>query len=168
VRQGLALIAIEENDVAGLGLGLAQLKAQPHALDLAGGLATFQRVPGPPPAEVFFRSALDNCDLPILTPSRASISAMRRSIVELVRSATGASRRGVTTRSRGLALHGGRPRRHARLQRLNAAVGECAAPEAHRVLAHAEGFRDARAGRARPRQQDRARPVRLAAVARMR
>ncbi len=73
VCQGLALIAIEENDVAGLGLGLAQLKAQLHALDLAGALAAFQRVPGPPPAEVFFRSAMDNCDLPILTPSRSDL-----------------------------------------------------------------------------------------------
>src|SRR5271167_3958187 len=96
VRQGLALIAIEENDVA--GLGLAQLKAHPHALDLAGALAAFQRVPRPPPTEVFFRNALDNCDLPILTPSRASISAMRRGIVH-GRSATGASSRGATTRS---------------------------------------------------------------------
>ena len=34
-----------------------------------------------------------------MTPSRASISAMRRAIVQLGRSATGASRRGVTTRS---------------------------------------------------------------------
>ena len=109
VRQGLALVAVKENDVAGLGLGLAQLKAQPHALDLAGALAAFQRVPGPPPAEVFFRSALDNCDLPILTPSRASISAIRRGIVQLGRSATGASNRGVTTRSAASVFAGGGP-----------------------------------------------------------
>src|SRR5271166_3156217 len=109
VCQGLALIAIEENDVAGLGLGLAQLKAQPHALDLAGALAAFQRVPGPPPAEVFFRSALDSCDLPILTPSRASISVMRRGIVQLGRSATGASSRGVTTRSAASVFTGAGP-----------------------------------------------------------
>ncbi len=83
VCQGLALVAIKENDVAGLGLGLAQLEAQPDALDLAGALAAFQRVAGPPPAEFFFRSALDSCDLPILTPSRASISAMRRGMVQL-------------------------------------------------------------------------------------
>src|SRR5271166_6438315 len=109
VGQGLALVAIKEDDVAGLGLGLAQLKAQPHALDLAGALAAFQRVPGPPPAEVFFRSALDNCDLPILTPSRASISVMRRGIVQLVRSATGASSRGATTRSAASVFTGGGP-----------------------------------------------------------
>ena len=53
MRQGLAFVAIKQNDVAGLGLGLAQLEAQPHAVDLAGHLAAFQRVPGPPPAEVF-------------------------------------------------------------------------------------------------------------------
>ena len=62
-----------KDDVTGFGLSLAQLKAQSHALDLLGNLAAFQRVPGPPPTEVFFRNALDNCDLPILTPSRASI-----------------------------------------------------------------------------------------------
>jgi hypothetical protein len=44
--QGLALAAINENDVAGLGLGFARLKVQPHALDLAGALAAFQRVAG--------------------------------------------------------------------------------------------------------------------------
>src|SRR5271166_711246 len=109
VRQGLALVAVEEDDVAGFGLGLAQLKAQPHALDLAGALAAFQRVPGPPPAEVFFRSALDSCDLPILTPSRASISVMRRGIVQLGRSATGASSRGVTTRSAASVFTGAGP-----------------------------------------------------------
>ena len=48
---------------------------------------------------------------------------------------------------RGLALHRGWARRHARLQRFNAAVGEIATPQANRVLAYAEGFRDARAGR---------------------
>ena len=50
VRQGLTLVAIKQDDVAGLGLGLAQLKAQAHARDLAGDLATFQAVPRPPPA----------------------------------------------------------------------------------------------------------------------
>ena len=96
---GLTLVAIKQDDVAGLGLGLAQLKAQAHARDLAGDLATFQGVPRPPPAEVFFRSVLDNCDLPIRTPLRASISLIRRAIVQLRRLATGASKRGVTTRS---------------------------------------------------------------------
>ncbi len=53
VRQGLTLVAIKQDDVAGLGLGLAQLKAQAHARDLAGDLATFLGVPRPPRAEVF-------------------------------------------------------------------------------------------------------------------
>ena len=109
VRQGLALVAVEEDDVAGFGLSLAQLKAQSHAFDLGRNLAAFQRVPGPPPTEVFFRNALDNCDLPILTPSRASISAMRRGIVQLGRSATGASSRGATTRSAASVFTGGGP-----------------------------------------------------------
>src|SRR6266567_44064 len=110
VRQRLALVAVEENDVAGLGLGLAQLEAQPDALDFGGNLPTFQRVAGPPPAEVFFRSALDNCDRPILTPSRASISTIKREIVQLVRSATGASRRGATTRNAASLKTGAGPR----------------------------------------------------------
>ena len=166
--QGLALVAIEENDVAGFGLGLAQLKAQPHALDLAGALAAFQRVAGPPPAEVFFRSALDSCDLRILTPSRASISVMRRGIVQLGRSATGASSRGVTTRSAASVFTGAGPGATLAFNASTPPSRERAAPQAHRVLAHAEGFRDPRAGPARQRQQDRPRPISLAAVARTR
>jgi hypothetical protein len=54
MRQRLALIAIEQNDVAGFGLLLAQLQAQADPLDLGGALAAFQRVSRPPPAEVFF------------------------------------------------------------------------------------------------------------------
>src|SRR5208282_1607537 len=69
---------------------------------------------------------------------------------------------------RRLALHRGWARRHARLQRFNAAVGEIATPQANRVLAYAEGFRDARAGPAQKRQQHRPRPIRLATIARMR
>ncbi len=52
--QRLALIAIEQNDVAGFGLLLAQLQAQADALDLVGDLAPFQGVSRPPPAELFF------------------------------------------------------------------------------------------------------------------
>ena len=96
--QRLALVAVEKNDVAGFGLTLAQMQAQADPIDLAGGLTSLQRVPGPPPAELFFRNALDSCDRLMLTPSRASISARRRGIVQFGRSATGASSRGVTTR----------------------------------------------------------------------
>src|SRR5208337_5449686 len=47
-------------------------------------------------------------------------------------------------------------------------VGEIATPQANRVLAYAEGFRDTRAGPAQKRQQHRPRPIRLATIARMR
>ena len=52
--QRLAFITIEKDDVASLGLTLAQLQTQSDPFDLACVLATFQRVPGPPPAELFF------------------------------------------------------------------------------------------------------------------
>jgi hypothetical protein len=87
-------------------LSLSQLEAQSHTLDFGGNLTTLQRVAGPPPAEVFFRNALDNCDRPILTPSRASTSMIKREIVQLVRSATAASSRGVTTRNAAWLLTG--------------------------------------------------------------
>src|SRR5271157_4593183 len=99
MRQRLAFVAVEKNDVAGFGLALAQLQAQANPIHLAGCLAPFQRVPGPPPAELFFRNALDNCDRLMRTPSRASISARSRAIVQFGRSATGSSSRGVTTRN---------------------------------------------------------------------
>ena len=54
MRERLALIAIEQNDVAGFGLLLAQLQTQADALDLGGVLPTLQRVSRPPPAELFF------------------------------------------------------------------------------------------------------------------
>ena len=50
-------------------------------------------------------------------------------------------------------------------QRLDTAARELAAPQTHRVFARAEGFRNARAGPSRQRQQYRPRPIRLAAVA---
>ena len=50
-------------------------------------------------AGTFFRKALDSCERLMRTPSRASISARMRGIVQLGRSATGCSSRGVTTRN---------------------------------------------------------------------
>ena len=47
------------------------------ALDLFGDLTPFQRVPGPPPPEVFFRSALESWEGPIVTRSWRWISAIR-------------------------------------------------------------------------------------------
>jgi hypothetical protein len=93
----------------------------------------------------FFRSALDNCDLPNLTPSRASISVMRREIVQLGRSATGASSRGVTTRSAASVFTG--PARAARSpstplchhRRMRCATGE-PCPRARRRLPRRAGW----------------------------
>jgi hypothetical protein len=77
MRQRLAFIAKKQNDVASLGLRLAQLEpganvyrerqalTQTNALNRGRELPTLQRVPQSPPAEVFFRSALDNCDRPL-------------------------------------------------------------------------------------------------------
>src|SRR5271157_3869996 len=98
MRQRLALVAVEQNDVARLRLLLAQLQTQAGSFDLGGDLASLQRVPRPAPAELFFRSALDSCDRLMRTPSRASISTCSRGIVQLRRSATGSSSKGVTTR----------------------------------------------------------------------
>lgn len=99
VSQRLALVAVEQNDVADCGLLLEKLEAQADPLDFASHLTTLQRVPGPPPAELFFRRALESCARLMLTPSRASISAHRRGMVQLGRSATGALNNGMTTRS---------------------------------------------------------------------
>ncbi len=107
--QRLALVAIEQHDVAGFGLTLAQLQAQADPIDLAGDLPPFQGVPGPPPAELFFRNALDNCDRLMLTPSRVAISARRRLNVQIGLSATGSSSKGVTTRNAAALFNGGRP-----------------------------------------------------------
>src|ERR1700692_229315 len=92
MRQRLAFVAVEKNDVASFGLTLAQLQPKADPIHLAGGLSSFQRVPRPPPTELFFRNALDNCDRLMRTPSRASISARRRAIVQFGLSATGSSR----------------------------------------------------------------------------
>ena len=54
MRQRLALIAVEKNNVARFGLLFAQLQAQAHPFHLAFRLTSFQRVPRPPPAELFF------------------------------------------------------------------------------------------------------------------
>ena len=54
VCQRLAVVAIEQDDVAGFGLLLAQAQTQPDAFDLDRVLTAIQRVPRPPPAELFF------------------------------------------------------------------------------------------------------------------
>ena len=56
-----AFVAIQQNDIAGssllfASLLFASLQAQADTFHFAGDLASFQGVPGPPPAEVFFAS----------------------------------------------------------------------------------------------------------------
>ena len=99
MRQCLALVAVEQNDVASVGLLFEKMQAQADPLDFGGDLTSLQRVPGTSPTKLFFRSALDSCERLMLTPSRASISARRRGMVQLGRSATGAASRGMATRS---------------------------------------------------------------------
>ena len=53
MRQRLALVAVEQNDVARLGLLLAQSQTQAGSCDLGSDLACLQRVPRPAPAELF-------------------------------------------------------------------------------------------------------------------
>ena len=97
--QRLGLVAEEKHDVAGFGLPFAQLQAQADPLHLAGDSAPLQRVPRSPPAEVFSRNALDSCERLMRTPSRASISARGRGIVQLAPVGHGRSRNGVTRRN---------------------------------------------------------------------
>src|SRR5215831_9613633 len=97
--QGLALIGKQQRDVASLGLRLEQFQTQPAAIDGLGVLATLQRVAGSAIAKApFLRSALESCDLEIVTPSRAAISSARRASVQLTRFVTGADKRGSATR----------------------------------------------------------------------
>src|SRR5947209_9468283 len=98
MRQRLALVPVEQNDVAGFGLLLAQLQTQADTFDLGGDLAALQRVTRTSPTKLFLRSALDNCERLIRTPSRASISLRSRGIVQFGRSATGSSSSGSATR----------------------------------------------------------------------
>ena len=83
MRQRFALVAVKKTDVARHGLLFTQLQAQADTLHLIRILAPLQAVPGPSPTILFFRNALDNCERLMRTPSRASISARRRGIVQL-------------------------------------------------------------------------------------
>jgi hypothetical protein len=56
-RQRLALANIEQNNVAGAGLLLAQVQTQADPFDLGRDLSSLQRVPRPPLAELFLRRA---------------------------------------------------------------------------------------------------------------
>ena len=54
VRQCFALIAVEQDNVTRFGLLFPQLQTQPDAFDLGRDLTSLQRVPRPPPTELFF------------------------------------------------------------------------------------------------------------------
>src|ERR1700680_5058810 len=97
MRQRLTFIAVEQDNVSGFGLLFAKLQTQADPFHLGGDLATLQRVPRSPPT-AFLCNALDNCERLMRTPSRAATSARSRGIVQLRRSATGSSSRGITTR----------------------------------------------------------------------
>ena len=79
------------------------------------------------------------------TPSRASISTCSRGIVQLRRSATGCSSKGVTTRKAASLFTAAGP---GAMLAFSAAtpprMKEVAAPQANRVLAHAERLGDPR------------------------
>src|ERR1700736_342866 len=99
MRQRFTFVTVKKNDIASFGLTLTKLQTQTDPVHFGGDLASLQRVPGPPPPELFFRKAFDSCERLIRTPSRASISARRRGIVQLRRSATGSSSKGGPTRN---------------------------------------------------------------------
>jgi len=139
------------------------LQTQADLFDLVGDLASFQGVPGPPPTELSFRRALDNCERLMRTPSRTSISARSRAIVQLRRSATGSSSNGVTTRKAVSLFTGAGPGATVALN-ANAAARETAPPEPNRIFPDAERLGDPRAGPSRERQQHRACSVRLPAI----
>ena len=110
MRQGLALIAEQQRDIARNRLLFAQLQPQADAVDLAGDLAALQRVARPAEAEPpFFRSTLESCEREMDIPSRASISRASRASVQFVRSATGCDSSGPATRSAASALNGEGP-----------------------------------------------------------
>jgi hypothetical protein len=70
----------------GIGLLLAQLQAQTDPFDLGGSLASVQRVGAAAASGIFLCNALDSCERLMWTPSRSTISARSRAIVQLRRS----------------------------------------------------------------------------------
>ena len=122
---------------------LAQLKAQSHALDL--GSATwrpFSVCRGRRQRKLFFATPSTAATYRSSRPRAPRSRPCRRGIVQFGRSATGASSRGVTTRSAASLFTGGGPGATVAFQRRDTAARELAAPQTHRVFAHAEGFRN--------------------------
>ena len=108
--ESFALVGEQKDDVASLGLRLAQFEPQADAVDGVFVLTPFQRVARTAKAEPpFWRRTFDSCDLEIVTPSRLAISSARRARVQLGRSATGADKSGPATRSAACALSGSGP-----------------------------------------------------------
>ena len=161
MRQRLTFVAVKKNDVASFSLTFTKLQTQTDPVHLAGDLASLQRVPGPPPTELFFRNAFDNCDRLMRTPSRVSISARRRAIVQFVLSATGSSSKGVTTRNATVLFTGSGP---GAMRAFNASTPPRAkSPRQRRTVSsrtpNASAIRGA--GPAGQRQQNGPRSVRL-------
>ena len=169
MRQRLALVAVEQNDVARLGLLLAQLQTQAGSFDLGGDLAMPSACAAAGASGTFFAAPWESCDRLMRTPSHASISTCSRGIVQLRRSATGCSSKGVTTRKAASSSPGpDRAGATLALQPL-AAAHEVAAPQANRVLAHAGSPRRSGDSSSRPASTaQRALCVRLAAITRFR
>src|ERR1700684_1377596 len=109
MRQRLTFVTVKKNDIAALSLTFTKLQTQTDPIHLGGDLTPLQRVPGPPPTKLFFRNAFDNCDRLMRTPSRVSISARSRAIVQFFLSATGSSSNGVTTRNATVLFTGSGP-----------------------------------------------------------
>src|SRR5271165_1938200 len=105
----LALVGVEQDDVACLSLRLAQGQPQADPLHGVSVLAAFQRVAGTAIAQApFFRSTTESRDLEIVTPVRRSISDDSRGNVQFGRSATGADKISSATASAACAFTGGR------------------------------------------------------------
>ncbi len=108
--QGLALVAVKQHDVTGLGLGTTQLETQSHALHLTCVLPPLQRVAGAAPAEPpFSRSRMLSREVEMLRPVCRSISACSRGSVQLGRFSTGSRNKAAATARACSPLAGERP-----------------------------------------------------------
>ena len=96
--QGLRLISIKQNDVAGPGLLAPDLETQSNAVDFVRVLPPFQRVSRAAPAEPpFCLSRVLRREREIRMPVWRSISAHNRGNVQLVRFSTGSRSKALAT-----------------------------------------------------------------------
>src|SRR4051794_40390071 len=101
---------ISPDDIAGFGLCLEQLAAQPGTVHRLGVLTALQRVPGAAPTEIpFLRSTTDSREAEIGSPPRCSICPAKRRNVQSVRFATGTDKTSSATASAALPLTGDAP-----------------------------------------------------------